>query len=529
MTVYDKSIFYNGNQNLRKAGIKLSMTQEQVIEYTKCMNDPIYFIRNYCKIITLDHGLQPFNLYPFQEKIINHFNENRKSLVMLGRQMGKTQTTAAYIAWYALFHKAKTVAILANKAAAAREVLDRVQTMIEGLPQWMQSGVVTWNKGDVEFENKSKIFTAATSSSGIRGKSVNLLYVDEAAFLTNTVAEQFFTSVFPTISAGKTTKVILSSTPCGYNHFWKFWNDAEEGANDFKPMYVHWSEHPERDEKWAEEQKRELGELKYRQEVLCNFLGSSATLIDPDKIGQLSAKKPMVRTKEGLDVYEEPKKGHSYILVADTSEGIGGDSSAFVVIDVSEFPYKMAAKFKNNKISPLVYPNIIFSIAKQYNEAFVLVEINKSEQVAYILFQELEYENLLTVNQGRKGQYIGSGFGANGQMGVKTTKSVKRIGCRMFKDMVEGDQLLLHDQDVISEISTFIERKNTYQADEGYHDDLVMCLVLFGWLANDPYFKDLQDSDLRSKILQQRIEDIEEELTPFGFMDDGTEDDHGFW
>ena len=424
---------YNANVNLKGAGVKVQFTPDQVQEWLKCAADPIYFIEEYCKIVSLDHGLIPFKLYDCQREKVKIIHENRKVILMEGRQQGKTTTSAAYILWYTIFQESKTVAILANKATAAREVLHRYQLMYENLPHWLQQGVITWNKGDIELENKSLVFTAATTASGIRGKSVNMLYVDETAIIPNTVAEDFFTSVYPTISAGETTKILLSSTPLGYNHFWKFWNDAENKRNDFIPLFIPYWKIPGRDEAWAETQRRQLGELKFNQEVLCKFLGSSLTLINADYIAKMSIGQ-MAYSKDGLDIYEKPKKGHTYVMVADTAKGVGGDYSAFTIIDITEVPYRLIGKYRNNIISPLLYPNVIFEVGKQYNYAYVLVEVNSSEQVPHILYQELEYENILFVNRTTGSQVVSGGFGGGKtQLGVNTDKKVKRIGCHNFK------------------------------------------------------------------------------------------------
>lgn len=512
---------YNANANLKAVGVSVEFTPENVQEYIKCSQDPIYFIEKFCYIVTLDHGLQLFNLYDCQKKKIDVIHNNRRVILMEGRQQGKTTTSAAYILWYTLFQPNKNVAILANKKDAAREVLDRYQTMYEMLPKWMQQGVLTWNKGDIELENGSKVFTAATGKSGIRGKSVNLLYVDEAAIIPNNVAEEFFTSVYPTISAGQTTKILLSSTPLGYNHFWKFWNDAENGRNGFVPLFIPYWEIPGRDEKWAAEQRAMLGELKYNQEVLCKFLGSSLTLINADVIAKMSVGNKVYQ-KDGLDVYVEPQVGHTYCLIADVAKGVGGDYSAFQVVDITETPYKLVAKYRNNEISPLLYPNVIYKVGKDYNNAWVLLEINISEQVAHILYSEMEYENILFVTRHTTGQTVSGGFGGGKtQLGVVTDKKIKRIGCQNFKALVEENKLLVHDADTISEISTFIEKKGSYEADEGYHDDLVMPLVLFGWLTTNSYFKDLNNVNLREVMYKKQMQAIEEELTPFGFYDDG--------
>jgi hypothetical protein len=411
--------------------------------------------------------------------------------------------------------------------------------MFEHLPPWMQQGIKTWNKGDIELENGSIVFTAATTAAGIRGKSVNLLYIDEAAIIPNTVADAFFTAVYPVISAGQTTKILITSTPLGYNHFWKFWNDAVNGNNDFVPMFIPYSKIPGRDEKWALEQRRQLGDLKYNQEVLCKFLGSSLTLINSDTIEYMSTC-PTVYSKDGLDLYDYPVKGerndneelikkpHSYVIVADTAKGVGGDYSAFVIIDITEVPYKLVGKYRDNKIAPMLYPSIIHKVAKDYNMAYVLIEINSSEQVAHIMHNELEYENLVFVNRNTKsGQIVSGGFGGGKtQLGVQTDKRVKRIGCFTFKALVEEKKLLITDADTISEISTFIQVRDSYEADDGYHDDLVMPLVLFSWLTTNPYFKELNNVNLREAMYQERIKQIEEDVVPFGFVLTGTEEEY---
>ena len=514
---------YHGNPNLKPVGYKHEWTSAQVAEYKKCMDDPIHFIENYCQIVTLDKGLQPFKLYDCQKLKVEFILNNRRCILMEGRQQGKTVTAAACILYYTIFQDSKTVAIMANKSNAAREVLARYQIMYENLPIWMQQGVKTWNKGDVDLENGSRVFTAATTASGIRGKSVNWLYIDEAAIIPNNVAEQFFTSVYPTISAGETTKILLTSTPLGYNHFWKFWNDSVEKRNGFENMFIHYSEIPGRDEEWADQQLQLLGELKFNQEVLCEFLGSSNTLINGKTLGSLSAT-TTIYEKDGLDIYEEPKKDKYYVLTADVARGIGGDYSAFVVVDVTEMPYRVVAKYRHNKMSPLLYPNIITKVAEDYNSAFVLVESNDiGQQVLDIMHQENEYENLFTTVTENGRQYITPGFGKSARLGVTTSKAVKRQGCFSFKSLLEAKKLLLFDADIIQELSTFIEKGGTYQADEGYHDDLVMCLVLFGWVTTNTFFTDLTNVNVREGIYNSEMRAIDNDLTPFGYIDDGQE------
>ena len=529
---------YNGNSSLKRIGIDFSYSEEQVLEIAKCVKDPIYFIDNYCYIVTLDHGIQPFKLYDCQKKKIKLIHDNRKVILMEGRQQGKTTSAAAYILWYTLFQDNKSVAVLANKSATAREIMSRYQLMFEYLPPWMQQGIKTWNKGDIELENGSIVFTSATTAAGIRGKSVNLLYIDEAAIIPNTVADAFFTAVYPVISAGQTTKILITSTPLGYNHFWKFWNDAINKNNDFVPMYIPYWEIPGRDEKWALEQKRQLGDLKYNQEVLCKFLGSSLTLINSDTIEYMTTC-PTVYSKDGLDLYEYPINGqrdedeklvtkpHTYVIVADTAKGVGGDYSAFVIVDITEVPYKLVGKFRDNKIAPMLYPTVIHKIAKDYNNAYVMIEINSSEQVAHIMHNELEYDNIIFVNRDtKKGQVVSGGFGGGKtQLGVQTDKRVKRIGCFTFKALVEEKKLLIMDADTISEISTFIQVRDSYAADDGYHDDLVMPLVLFSWLTTNSYFKELNNVNIREAMYQERIKHIEEDVIPFGFIENGLEEE----
>jgi hypothetical protein len=506
---------YHGNPNLKPLAYQHDFTQQEIAEYVKCQNDPKYFIENYVKIVTLDKGLQPFKLFECQKGKVDLIMNERKVILMEGRQQGKTVTAAACILHYTIFQEDKTVAIMANKASAAREVLNRYQIMYENLPLWMQQGVRVWNKGDVELENNSKVLSAATTASAIRGKSVNWLYIDEAAIIPNNIADEFFTSVYPTISAGETTKILLTSTPLGYNHFWKFWNEAEKKQNGFEHMFIPYYEIPGRDEKWLEEQKGLLGEVKFNQEVMCEFLGSTNTLINATTIGRLSTKEPEY-SKAGLDIYEAPQKDKFYAMACDTARGIGGDYSAFIVVDITVMPYKVVAKYRDNTIAPMLFPDVIGKVGRDYNDAFILVEVNDiGQQVVEILHQEVEYDNILSTVTEQQRQYVSPGFGKSTKLGVNTSKQVKRQGCFTFKSLLEEQKLLVFDEHIIHEISTFIEKGNSYQADEGYHDDLVMCMVLFGWLSSQNFFKDMVDVNTREGLYGQRIGEIETNLTPF--------------
>ena len=516
---------YHGNPNLKPLAYQHDFSKEEIAEYVKCKNDPVYFIENYVKIITLDKGLQPFKLYPCQKEKVKCIMDNRRVVLMEGRQQGKTVTSAACILHYTIFQEDKTVAIMANKSSAAREVLNRYQIMYENLPIWMQQGVKTWNKGDVELENNSKVLTAATTAAAIRGKSVNWLYIDEAAIIPNNIADEFFTSVYPTISAGETTKILLTSTPLGYNHFWKFWNESVKGVNGFANMFIPYYEIPGRDEKWLEEQKQLLGQVKFNQEVMCEFLGSTNTLINSNTIGALSTIDPEFQNAN-LDIYESPKENHYYAMAVDTARGIGGDYSAFVVVDITEMPYKVVAKYRDNEIAPMLFPDVIGKVGRDYNDAFVLIEVNDiGQQVVEILHQEIEYENILSTVTEKNRQFVSPGFGKSTKLGVNTSKQVKRQGCFTFKSLLEEQKLLVFDEHIIHEISTFIEKGNTYQADEGYHDDLVMCMVLFGWLSSQQFFKDMTDINTREGLYKQQSANIEHNLTPY-IRDDGQEPDH---
>lgn len=517
---------YLGNQNLKAAGVSVEFTQDQVMEYIKCARDPIYFIKKYLQIVSIDEGLIPFELWDFQEGMVKTFEDNRFSICKLPRQVGKTTTVAAYITWKVLFTEQYSVAILANKMSQAREILGRIQLMYEHLPQWMQQGVVEWNKGNIRLENGSEILASATSSSAIRGTSQNMIYLDEFAFVPNNLQEEFFTSVFPTISSGKSSKVIITSTPNGMNMFYKLWIDSEEGRNDYERVEIHWSDVPGRDEKWREETIRATSEEQFRQEFETEFLGSANTLIHPTVLRRLVFKQPLYK-KNGYDCYHEPEPGHNYVIVSDVSRGVGLDYSAFIVFDITEYPYRAVGKYRSKDISPLLYPNVIYDTARKYNNAFVLIEVNDiGEQVSNILYQDLEYENILSTVYRSGTQQISSGFGGRQQMGVRTTKSVKRVGCSTLKDMIEQDKLIIEDYDYVFELSNFISRKDSYEAEEGNHDDLVMCSVLFSWLVRQDFFKELTNDDLRQRLYEENQRRIEEEILPFGFIDDGHPDEN---
>ena len=513
---------YLGNPNLKAKGVPVNFDKEHVKEYIKCSKNPVYFARNYVKIINVDKGLVPFKLYKFQKEMVETFNANRFSICKLPRQSGKSTTVTAYILWLILFKDSQNIAILANKGSLARDLLGKIQFAYEYLPKWLQQGIVVWNKGNIELENSSKVVAAATSSSAIRGGSYNLIFLDEFAFVGNNLAEEFFSSVYPTISSGQTSKVIIVSTPNGMNHFYKMWTDAEEKNSQYIPIEVHWSEVPGRTEKWKKETIANTSEEQFRQEFECEFLGSAGTLIHPTKLRVLAHVTPIKKWQD-VEIYEEPKQDAIYTMSVDVSRGVGLDYSAFIVVDISQMPYKLVAKYRSKDISPLLYPTIIYNVAKYYNEAYVLVEINDiGQQVADILHQDLEYENMLATSvKGRAGQQISGGFSGSSSMGIRTTKQVKRIGCSNLKDLIEQDKFIVQDYETIVELSTFISRGGSYESEEGSHDDLVMCCVLFSWLAKQTYFRDITNTDIRQKIYDEKLRMLDDEALPFAIIDDG--------
>ena len=521
-----KNISYLGNPNLKKKNIPISFTQEQVDEFILCKDDPVYFIKNYIKIVTVDEGLVDFELWDFQEEMIQKFDSDRFVICKMPRQTGKSTTIIAYLLHYVLFNEDVKVAILANKGVTARELLSRLQLAYEHLPLWLQQGVVEWNKGNIELENGSKIMASATSSSAIRGGTFNIIFLDEFAFVPENIADEFFRAVYPTISSGNTTKVFIVSTPNGMNMFYKMWVDSTEGRSDYTPIDVHWSQVPGRDAEWKEQTIRNTSEDQFRVEFETEFVGSANTLISPAKLRTLAFREPL-NEKDGYAVWAEPVKGNSYFLSSDVARGAGKDYSAFTVINVTDIPYKLVARYRSNTISPLLYPDIIYKVAKHYNEAMVSVESNDiGGQVADTLHYDFEYENMISSTvKGRSGQVVSAGFGKRSYVGLKTTAQVKRIGCSTLKDLIEEDKLLILDFNTISELTSFVVRGKSYSAQEGTNDDLVMTLVCFSWVANQRYFRELMDQELRTKLYSNRIEEIEQEITPFGFISDGNEDD----
>lgn len=514
---------YLGNRNLKKTYVPVDWTPELVKEFVKCSKDPVYFIKSYVKIVHVDKGFVNFDLWDFQEDIVRTAEQNRFVICKLPRQVGKTTTIAAYILHSVLFNENYSVAILAHKAEQAREILGRIQLAYEALPKWLQQGIIKWNEGSVEIENGSKILASSTASSAIRGTSQNLVYLDEFAFVPNHIQEEFFASVYPTITSGKTSKVLITSTPKGLNLFYKLWKDSEDNRNDYKRIEVHWSQVPGRDQAWKEEVIRNTSEEQFREEFECEFLGSSSTLISGSKLRLLTYSTP-IKFDEHLKVYSEPLTERLYMITVDTARGREGDYSAFKVFDVTELPYKDVATYRDNIIDPTLYPNVIAAVAKHYNNAYILVEVNDvGQQVADILQYELEYDNMLfTANPNKRGVELSAGFRGISHAGVRTTTAVKKIGCSNFKTLIENDKLIINDFDTIQEMFRFVHKGTSFEAEEG-NDDLMTCCILFAWMSDQVYFRDLTSVDFRKRLELENERRLEDNLLPFGIREDGNE------
>ena len=520
---------YLGNPKLKPTGVELSYTEEQAIEIAKCIDDPVYFIKTYVKIVNVDRGLIPFEMWPFQEDMVRNFHKNRFSICKMPRQVGKTTTSAGYMLWCVLFKENFSVAILANKGNLAQDILSRIQYAYEYLPIWLQQGIVVWNKRSLELENGSKIAAFATSNSGVRGGTYNLIFLDEFAFVPQNMANDFFTSTYPVISSGKTTKVIIVSTPYGLNHFYKMWVDSTEKRSTYIPLEVHWSMVPGRDQKWKEETIRNTSEEQFQQEFETEFIGSSATLIPGVILRQLAFRNPL-NSLEGLDIYDMPEPNRTYVMTVDCAEGVGQDYSTVAVVDVTDIPYKLVAKYRDNNIAPLLFPTIIYNIGQRYNGAFLLAETNNvGQQVVDILHYELEYENIFKIQKHvTKGQHLSAGYKKAVSFGIKTTTPVKKIGCANLKTLVETKKLIIEDFDIISELNTFVKVRDSYEAEEGNHDDLVMALVLFSWLTSQTFFRETTNSDIRRRLMEESKMHLEDEYMPIGIFDDGKEDEKIF-
>tara|TARA_R110002167_G_scaffold83648_1_gene227058 strand:- start:769 stop:2388 length:1620 start_codon:yes stop_codon:yes gene_type:complete len=511
ITTANAGTYYLGNPNIKRHGVEQTFTEEEVLEYNKCRTDPVYFTKKYVKIINLDEGLVPFKLYPYQEKMYHEFNDNRFSIVLACRQSGKSISSCAYLTWYAIFHSEQSVAILANKGATAKEMLSRITLILENLPFFLQPGCKSLNKTYVEFSNESRIITASTSSSSIRGQAINLLFLDEFAFIDNDV--EFYTSTYPVISSGKKTKIIITSTANGVgNVFHKLWEGAANETNEFSPFRVDWWDVPGRDKKWKAQTIANTSEIQFNQEFGNTFAGKGNTLIAPEALLKQMAGSPLsISPDQSIYVYEDPIPGHNYIMSVDVGKGRGNDYTTWTVVDISVRPFKQVCVYHNNEVSPLLMSDYIYKWGTAYNDAYVLIESNDAGAIVCNgLYYDLEYENM----------HVESTVKA-GALGVTMTKKVKRIGCSTMKDLIEENKILLTHGETIRELSTFAPKGASYAATGGNHDDLVMNLVLFSWFATSDIFNSLTDINLKDLIYNQKLAEMRDDMLPFGFVDDG--------
>jgi len=495
---------YLGNNLVKRAGVETKYTDEELQEYIKCSNDPVHFIESYCSIISLDEGLVKFKLRGYQENLIRHYNDNRFNVVLASRQSGKSITSCAYLLWYLLFNPEVTVAVLANKGVIAREMISRIVTMLESVPFFLQPGVKILNKGNIEFGNDSKVVAAATSSSSIRGLSINLLYLDEFAFVEN--AEEFYTSTYPVVTSGKQSKVIITSTANGVgNMFYKIYESAVQKQSEYKHFLINWFDVPGRDEEWKKQTIANTSETQFEQEYGNSFLGTGTTLINSNTLLGMRSIDPDWN-RDNINIYDRPVEGHEYVCTVDVSQGRGIDYSTFSIFDVSVQPFKQVATYRDNMISPMLLPDVINKYAHPYNDALVIIENNaEGSLVAKMLHYDVEYESVFV-----------QGMSKSEDIGVTMNRKIKRIGCSTLKELLEENRLTLIDRTTITELMTFVHKGTSYEADKGYHDDMVMNCVLFSWFITTPYFEHLTDKAVKTLLYSEQQKLIEDDLLPAG-------------
>ena len=505
--IKNNELGYLGNPSVKRDGVESEFTKKEVLEYKKCMESPTYFARTYVKVISLDEGLVPFDLYPYQEKMFNHFTNNRFSIVLACRQSGKSISSVVYLLWYAIFHPEKTIAILANKGATAREMLARVTLALENLPFFLQPGCKALNKGSIEFSNNSKIIAAATSGNSIRGLSINLLMLDEFAFIEND--GQFYTSTYPVVSSGKDTQIIITSTANGVgNVFHKLWEGAVTETNEYKAFRVDWWDVPGRDDEWKATTIANTSELQFEQEFGNTFHGRGNTLIAANHLLAQKALDP-IYFMENVSIYKEPIQGHTYVMTVDVAKGRGQDYSTFTIIDITTDTFEQVGTFRDNNISPMLLPDLIYKWANSYNEAYIIVESNdQGVVVCNGLYYDLEYENMFVESVVKKNS-----------IGATMTRRVKRIGCSSIKDLIEQRKLTIHDANTIIEMTTFVAKGSSYQAVAPNHDDLMMNLVLFAWFTTTDIFSSISDIDMKNMLYKEQLQAIQDDMIPFGFIE----------
>jgi len=516
-----QNLYFNGNPKLKAANATIDYTDEQIQEIVKCMDDFVYFCVNYIKIIDQDSGkVIAFDLYDYQREMAQIYKDEKRVIILAPRQCGKSIFTIAYLLWVGTFNDYKNIILVANKESTAKKTLRKLKEMYFYLPFWMKQGLTEWNKKQISFENGTNIYAESTSSSGNRGDTASIVFLDEAAIIEKNLWDEFYTSVYPTIASVKSAQIIITSTPKGYNHFYQLWSMALNKQNDYKPFRVKWNEVPGRDQNYKTKTVAAFGGgskglRKWRQEFECFFTGSGGTLIEGQVLEDL---KPAIilesRMDDKFNIYEYPEEDAQYCLIGDVAEGVGGDYSTCQIFKIDfQNSHKQVATFRDNMIKTNEFNTVIDQICKYYNNALAIVESNTyGREVLNRLVFEDEYENVFFE------------FDAK-DYGLKMTTLTKKIGNSYLKSNIEDSKIVLVDFETISELSKYVLRSNVYRADDGQHDDLVTPLVLFSYFLSK---KELIENWLtvdnnvigKTKMEQQ----IESELLPVGFINNGLEE-----
>ena len=509
---------YMGLPNLKRANIKTNWTREMVQEWKKCRDDIVYFAEKYCAITHIDYGTIKVQLRDYQRDMLRIMSSKRMTCCNLSRQLGKTTVVAIFLAHFVCFNKDKAVGILAHKGSMSAEVLDRTKQAIELLPDFLQPGIVEWNKGSIELDNGSSIGAYASSPDAVRGNSFAMIYIDECAFIPNFI--DAWLAIQPVISSGRRSKIIITTTPNGLNHFYDIWDAALSGKSGFEPYTAIWNSVKERlyndqdmfDDGWQwSSQTISASSLEqFKQEHCAEFHGTSGTLISGMKLANMDWTE-VTPDNHGFHKFKEAQPERKYIAALDCSEGRGQDYHALHIIDITEPQWEQVGVLHSNSISHLILPDIVHKYLMEYNEAPIYIELNSTGvSVAKSLYMDLEYENVICDSMV--------------DLGMKQTKRTKAIGCSTLKDLIEKDKLIIHHKATVQEFRTFSEKGVSWAAEEGYHDDLIMSLVIFAWLTTQTKFADYADKDdlrLASEVFRNELEDMNDDYAPVVLVDDG--------
>jgi len=479
-----------------KPGRKIEFTALMLQELARCAADITYFAEKYYTIIHPVRGEEIIKLFPFQREMIENMKNNRQNIFMAARQLGKTTCASIYLLWFAIFNPSKTIAILANKQSTAVSIVDDIKKGYEMLPAWMKPGVKKYDQLELKFENESRIFARATSEDAIRGESVSLLFCDEFAFVPENIAEQFWVSNYPTLSTGG--NIVVVSTPNGTaGKFYQLWKSATSRENKtWKAMKITWDRHPDRDEAWKESQIQSIGKVKFAQEYACSFTGSSYTLIDGETLEQMKATDPPFYPEEGFYMWKKPVTDRLYLVSCDVAKGANTDFHVANVFDATDWhtngKIEQVAMFRRNDISVFDFKDKVLQISRKYNNAVAIVENN---HLGHVLVQNLYYEEGYdnTWYDYDKGEY-----GVNGN--VKT----KPLALTYFKEDIESKKMIIHAQDMITELSYFEEVKTgVFQARQGrnFHDDTVASGYWASYALRSKYWEDHLHFIMKNKMM----------------------------